>query len=115
MVRASERVARVPGPIIAIHPRGLTMLRWAIGVSLAVVVGVVGQAAHGQVVNSEWNAGNGNWNVPANCFDRGARQRRRFRYNVQIGNRPVAASGRLCNRQRHERHRHVTTVSNNAD
>jgi hypothetical protein len=45
-----------------------------------------------QLVNSEWNVGAGNWNVPGNWFpndvpDNGGG----FTYNVQIGNRPVAA------------------------
>jgi hypothetical protein len=46
-----------------------------------------------QLVNSEWNTVSGNWNVPGNWFpndvpDNGGG----FTYNVQIGNRPVAAN-----------------------
>jgi hypothetical protein len=49
--------------------------------------------ASGQIVNSEWNASNGNWNVTGNWFpnavpDNGGG----FTYNVQIGNRPIAVS-----------------------
>ena len=52
---------------------------------------VVGGMAHAQLVNSEWNVGNGNWNVATNWFpndvpDNGGG----ITYDVQIGNRPVA-------------------------
>lgn len=60
---------------------------------LTVFLFVLAPAASGQVVvPSEWNAASGAWNVPGNWFpndvpDNGAG----FVYNVQIGNRPVAA------------------------
>ena len=46
--------------------------------------------ARSQLVNSEWNMGNGNWNVATNWFpndvpDNGGG----ITYDVQIGNRPV--------------------------
>lgn len=52
--------------------------------------------ARAQVVNSEWNTGNGSWNVVGNWFpsavpDNGGG----FTYNVQIGNRPVAAGAQV--------------------
>ena len=48
-------------------------------------------AARSQLVNSEWNTGNGNWNVATNWFpndvpDNGGG----ITYDVQIGNRPIA-------------------------
>ena len=47
----------------------------------------------GQLVNSEWNAGSGNWNIATNWFpndvpDNGGG----ITYAVQIGNRPVATN-----------------------
>lgn len=50
--------------------------------------------AHAQLVNNEWNAGSGNWNVTGNWFpfgvpDNGADG---FDYSVLIGNRAVAAN-----------------------
>jgi hypothetical protein len=61
---------------------------------ISVVVVVAGATvSRGQVVNSEWNTGNGAWNVPTNWFpndvpDNGGG----FTYDVEIGNRPVAAN-----------------------
>ncbi len=48
---------------------------------------------HAQLVNSEWNIGNGDWNVATNWFpndvpDNGGG----ITYDVEIGNRPVAAN-----------------------
>lgn len=65
-------------------------LSWAIAMSAALVA----PAATAQLVNNEWNAGNGNWNVQGNWFpfgvpDNGADG---FDYNVLIGNRAVAAN-----------------------
>ena len=70
------------------------MLRWAIGASLAVTVWVAWHGAQAQLVNSEWNVGNGNWNVATNWFpndvpDNGGG----ITYDVQIGNR---ARGGRC-------------------
>src|SRR5688572_23609970 len=60
---------------------------------VAVALLVFSQSARAQVVvPSEWNTGNGSWNVAGNWFpldvpdDGGG-----FIYDVQIGNRPVAA------------------------
>ena len=52
--------------------------------------------ARGQLVNSEWNTGNGDWNVATNWFpndvpDNGGG----LTYAVQIGNRPVAAGAQV--------------------
>lgn len=51
------------------------------------------RAADAQLISSEWNTGNGTWNVttnwdPNDVPDNGAG----FTYDVQIGNRPVAAN-----------------------
>src|SRR5687768_17292656 len=60
---------------------------------VALALLVFAQPARAQVVvPSEWNTGNGNWNVAGNWFpndvpDNGGG----FTYDVQIGNRPVAA------------------------
>lgn len=61
---------------------------------LAVLLSI--SVANAQVVNSEWNVGNGNWNVPTNWFpndvpDNGGG----FTYDVEIGNRPVAAGAQV--------------------
>ena len=60
----------------------------AIGVLLALV-----HPLSAQLVNSEWNTGNGSWNVTTNWFpndvpDNGGG----ITYDVTIGNRPVAAN-----------------------
>ena len=61
--------------------------------SLALALTLVLTAtARSQLVNSEWNAGNGNWNLATNWFpndvpDNGGG----ITYDVQIGNRVVAA------------------------
>ena len=63
---------------------------------LVVVLFALNESAPAQVINSEWNAGSGNWNVPGNWFpsasspDNGAPLATNT-YNVQIGNRPVAS------------------------
>ena len=57
---------------------------------------VVVPRSSAQVVNSEWNTGNGNWNVPGNWFPAAAPDNGGgFTYNVQIGNRPVAAGAQV--------------------
>ena len=67
----------------------------------------IAPAAHAQLVNSEWNTGNGNWNVATNWFpnavpDNGGG----FTYDVQIGNRARGGRGGrdVRPRGRHERH-----------
>ncbi|WP_428306920.1 beta strand repeat-containing protein [Lacipirellula sp.] len=62
--------------------------------SLVLIVALAGRTASAQLVNNEWNAGSGNWNVQSNWFpfgvpDNGAEG---FDYNVLIGNRAVAAN-----------------------
>ncbi len=60
-------------------------------IALVILAAVAGMA-QAQVVNSEWNTGIGNWNVPANWFPNAVPNNGGgFTYNVQIGNRPVAA------------------------
>jgi hypothetical protein len=70
------------------------MVRRTVGAALvAALVSLGGGAVHAQAVNSEWNTGSGNWNVPTNWLpndvpDNGGG----LSYNVQIGNRPAAAN-----------------------
>src|SRR3954451_23575701 len=76
----------------------IRILRGLVGSVLvfAVIHLVVSDEARAQVINSEWNASIGNWNVPGNWFpsasspDNGAPLVTNT-YNVQIGNRPVAS------------------------
>ena len=61
-------------------------------VAVVVLVLLFAPLANAQLVNSEWNVGSGDWNIATNWFpndvpDNGGG----FTYNVQIGNRPVAA------------------------
>jgi hypothetical protein len=75
----------------------------------------IGQA---QVVNSEWNTGNGDWNVAANWFPSAAPDNGGgFTYNVQIGNRPVALGAQVDFVPVSGTSDTITslTVSNNAD
>jgi hypothetical protein len=63
--------------------------RCGLGVLLPLISAAVARA---QLINSEWNTANGNWNVAANWLpvdvpDNGAGRT----YSVNIGNRPVAA------------------------
>jgi hypothetical protein len=65
---------------------------WLLRSVAVVVLVLIGSHAEAQLVNSEWNVGSGDWNVATNWFpndvpDNGGG----FTYNVQIGNRPVAA------------------------
>lgn len=74
--------------------------------------------AHSQVVNSEWNTGNGDWNVAGNWFPNAAPDNGGgFTYNVQIGNRPVAAGAQVDFVPVSGTSDTITslTVSNNAD
>src|SRR5262245_47606290 len=69
------------------------MLRCRIALVLVGLLGTLTKDVGAQVVNSEWNTGNGNWNVPTNWLpnaspDNGGG----FTYNLTIGNR-VAAAG----------------------
>src|SRR5882757_5622942 len=76
----------------------IRILRGLVGGVLALVLIqlIVFDEARAQVINSEWNTGNGNWNVPGNWFpsasspDNGAPLVTNT-YNVQMGNRPVAS------------------------
>ncbi len=63
---------------------------------LFVALAAIAPAAHAQVVNSEWNVGNGDWNVPTNWFPNDAPDNGGgFTYDVEIGNRPVAAGAQV--------------------
>ena len=69
------------------------VLSFAFALFLATVAAGI---ARGQLVNSEWNTGNGDWNVATNWFpndvpDNGGG----LTYAVQIGNRPVAAGAQV--------------------
>ena len=82
------------------------------------VLVLVASTVSAQVVNSEWNIGNGNWNVATNWFpidvpDNGGG----FTYNVQIGNRPVAVGAQVDFVPVSGTSDTITslTVSNNAD
>jgi hypothetical protein len=65
----------------------------------SLLAGLVGGRATAQVVNSQWNTGNGNWNVPANWSpashspDNGTPVG--TTYTVQIGNLGVAAGAQV--------------------
>src|SRR3954468_19735767 len=66
----------------------------------AVIQLAMSDEARAQVINSEWNASIGNWNVPGNWFpsasspDNGAPLVTNT-YNVQIGNRPIANNAQV--------------------
>lgn len=88
MSTTSQDILIVPRPI---HPRRI--LRW--GALCVIACAVAGSTGFAQI-NSEWNTGNGIWNVPTNWFpndvpDNGSGST----YNVQIGNRPVAANAQV--------------------
>ncbi len=50
------------------------------------------QSSNAQAVASEWNTGSGDWNIAANWFPNQVPDNGVNTYDVQIGNRPVAAS-----------------------
>ncbi len=64
--------------------------------AIAFVVVLFSHSALAQIVNSEWNVANGNWNVAANWFPNASPNNGGgFTFNVQIGNRPVAANAQV--------------------
>jgi hypothetical protein len=69
-------------------------------VALVVIQLAVVEDARAQVVNSSWNTGNGNWNVPGNWTPNTAAPNNGAplvtnTYNVQIGNLPVANAAQV--------------------
>jgi hypothetical protein len=63
--------------------------------SALALIGLVTVPAYSQVVNSEWNIGNGNWNVAGNWSPSGAPDNGASTFNVQIGNRPIALGAQV--------------------
>lgn len=90
-VRSRLRQINSPGrhlPPAASASRGISALACGLMALLFTL-----RAADAQLISSEWNTGSGAWNVttnwdPNDVPDNGAG----FTYDVQIGNRPVAAS-----------------------
>ena len=75
--------------------RGYHRSSWRVRLVLG-AVGLLGSVVEGAaqtVTSSEWNAGNGNWNVPANWAPATVPDNDQFSdYDVLIGNRAVAAN-----------------------